>query len=94
MKQYKGKWIVHSKGGKDPSTGWEVALVREDNDHGMRSYGWCDDDISDYSKCSKVLIGTYSPSHCAGSMVPEAFGAACYLASMILNRIEKEEEGE
>lgn len=35
------KWIVHTKGGSDQSS-FEIAVVREDNRHGISSYGWFD----------------------------------------------------
>ena len=36
------KWIVNVKG-KANSSSFEISVVREDNAHGIRSYGWFDD---------------------------------------------------
>jgi hypothetical protein len=36
-----GKWIVNVFGDVDGDT-WEVSVVREDNFHGLRSWGWFD----------------------------------------------------
>jgi hypothetical protein len=37
------KWIVHTKGGPR-NTVWEIAVVKEDFEHGIKSYGWFDND--------------------------------------------------
>lgn len=34
-----GKWIVHTKGGPGRPD-YEICVIRENNDHGIRSYGW------------------------------------------------------
>jgi hypothetical protein len=39
----RGKWVVDTKGGPDCSS-FEISVVREDNKHGMASYGWFEDD--------------------------------------------------
>lgn len=36
-------WEVQVKGEKC-SDSWEISVVRSDNDHGKRSWGWFDDD--------------------------------------------------
>tara|TARA_R110002012_G_C11535252_1_gene600922 strand:+ start:757 stop:1023 length:267 start_codon:yes stop_codon:yes gene_type:complete len=36
------KWKVQIKGEKY-STSWEISVVREDNEHGQRSWGWFDE---------------------------------------------------
>ena len=36
------RWIVHTKGGPNKEA-FEVAVVREDNAHGLKSYGWFDE---------------------------------------------------
>ena len=81
----KGEWKIQLKGGRNPKSGWEVSLVRLNNQHGQQSYGWCDSDISDYSKCKKILIGEYTPAHCSGVMVPEAMQASIELAERFLD---------
>jgi len=35
----KAKWVAHTKGGYT-TDGFEVCVIREDNTHGKRSYGW------------------------------------------------------
>jgi len=34
-----GKWQVHTKGGPEEAP-FEICVIREDNEHGKRSYGW------------------------------------------------------
>ena len=34
-------WIVHTKGGPNKSS-FEISVIRADNEHGFRSYGWFD----------------------------------------------------
>ena len=36
-----GRWIVDVKGGPWEE-GFEISVLREDNEHGIRSYGWFD----------------------------------------------------
>jgi len=82
MESSDSEWIVQAFG--DGDSGWEVSLVRKDNEHGQQSYGWCDKDISDFRKCEKILVGNFSPGLCSGKMVPEAFDAAIELANKLL----------
>jgi hypothetical protein len=37
------KWVVNIKG-KPESTSFEISVVRDDNEHGKKSYGWIGDD--------------------------------------------------
>ncbi len=37
-----GKWIVNTKGGAGKSS-FEIVVVRDDNRHGLVSYGWIDE---------------------------------------------------
>lgn len=39
----KAKWVVDTKGGPGGSS-WELTVLRDDNEHGKRSYGWYDED--------------------------------------------------
>ena len=43
MSYFKGKWVPHSKGAPGKNS-FEISVVREDNDHGFKSYGWFKDD--------------------------------------------------
>lgn len=43
-----GTWVV-SVFGKQGDRSWEISVVRADNAHGQKSYGWFDD--------SKLLVG-------------------------------------
>lgn len=36
-----GRWIPHFKG-KPNSSAFEIVVIREDNEHGLKSYGWID----------------------------------------------------
>jgi hypothetical protein len=36
------KWIINIKGGPGESP-FEISVVRKDNEHGQRSYGWIDE---------------------------------------------------
>lgn len=38
-----GKWMAHSKGCPGDSS-FEIAVIRENNTHGLRSFGWFDED--------------------------------------------------
>ena len=42
------KWVANIKG--RPMEGFEISVLRDDNDHGKRSYGWIDD--------TKILISS------------------------------------
>jgi hypothetical protein len=33
------RWVVHTKG-KPNTNSWEICIIREDFQHGFRSYGW------------------------------------------------------
>jgi len=52
------KWIPHVKG--SPGESYEISVVREDNTHGFKSYGWHDQSkklhISDSSGASAIRI--------------------------------------
>lgn len=37
----KQNWIPHYKG--DPQDGFEICVIRQDNKHGLMSYGWFDE---------------------------------------------------
>ena len=37
-----GAWEVHTKGAADEE-GFEIVVIRADNEHGKRSYGWIDE---------------------------------------------------
>lgn len=41
-KAQRGKWIVNVKG--NAKHGGEIAVLRENNRHGIASYGWFDED--------------------------------------------------
>jgi len=47
----KSKWVVHTKGGYTTSGGFEVCVIRDDNEHGKQSYGWHDKDKLHISDC-------------------------------------------
>ena len=53
-----GRWIVHYKGGPNQDC-FEIAVVREDNGHGLKSYGWFDE--------NKLLI-SHSGGPCSDSV--------------------------
>lgn len=38
--QAKGRWLAQVKGWSSYGQGFEVTVVREDNEHGRRSWGW------------------------------------------------------
>lgn len=76
------EWEVDIKGNRNSD--WEISLLKKTNKHGKLSWGWCDNNIEDYSKCEKILIGCYSSCYCAGTMAPEAFDAISELAKKLL----------
>jgi hypothetical protein len=79
-------WKVQIKGSRNGG-GWEVAIVRESFEHGKKSWGWCDEDLSDLDKCKKILIGTYCERHCSGRMIPGAMDVAILLAQVTLEKM-------
>lgn len=48
------RWVVNAKGSRG-SDSWEIAVVREDNAHGIGSYGWFND--------TKLLV-SHNGGHC------------------------------
>lgn len=49
-------WVVDEKG--EPDGDWELSVIKSDNEHGIESYGWFDDDKicvwSDGGPCGNV----------------------------------------
>ena len=45
------KWVVHSKGGPNQKH-WEICIVKEDNEHGITSHGWYNDNNKIRVACS------------------------------------------
>jgi hypothetical protein len=49
------KWIVNTKGAAQQKS-WEISVVREDNTHGIKSYGWFDEN-------KQLVSSSGGPSH-------------------------------
>lgn len=53
------KWIVNVKG--KPNASFEISVLREDNHHGISSYGWFGEDKLYVSSCGGPCDNTVSP---------------------------------
>ena len=54
------KWIVHTKGIANNDT-FEISVLRQDNEHGIASYGWFDE--------NKLLI-SHNGGPCHWPIIP------------------------
>jgi hypothetical protein len=75
------KWEVHTKGGPDSRT-FEIAVIRANNEHGKRSYGWFGPD--------KLLI-THCGGPCNDTVTPEAWDLLIVAAHQLAQRKNSEE---
>ncbi len=74
------KWIVNVKGGAGKGS-FEISVVREDNEHGIASYGWFDD--------NKLLIGS-SGGPCCDTVTPRIWIGLMALASVVASELNGE----
>ena len=74
------KWIVNVKGGPTKAS-FEISVVREDNEHGITSYGWFDDD--------KLLI-SHSGGPCPWGVTSRIWNGLMELASVMASELNNE----
>ena len=72
------KWKVDVKG--DVVSGWEIAVVREDNIHGFRSYGWFGEE--------KILI-SHNGGPCRWPIPKYIFDASIDLAGEVAEALNE-----
>lgn len=70
------KWRVQVKG--ECTGSWEISVVREDNSHGMLSWGWFDD--------KKILI-SHNGGPCRWPIPKYVFDANIMIANEICNAL-------
>jgi len=74
---YVGKWIVNIKG-KANSSAFEISVVREDNAHGIRSYGWFDE--------AKLLI-SHNGGPCSWPLTERVWNKMVKLANEVADEL-------
>jgi len=75
------KWVVDVKGCAGDSS-FEIAVLRDDNEHGKRSYGWFDND--------KLLI-SQSGGPCHVPLVKMVWDKAIRVAHEVADELNAEE---
>lgn len=73
------RWIVNTKGGPG-ETGFEICVVRENNTHGQRSYGWFDE--------NKLLV-THNGGPCTWPLTKEIWDACVRVAHAEADRLNR-----
>ncbi len=73
------KWIVNVKGRLGDN--FEISVVREDNEHGILSYGWFDD--------NKLLI-SHNGGPCPWSVTSRIWNGLMELASVVASELNME----
>lgn len=71
------KWIVNVKGQANSSS-FEISVVREDNSHGIKSYGWFDK--------NKLLI-SHNGGPCSWPLIPIVWDKMIELAKEVANEL-------
>jgi len=74
-----GKWVVDVKGHAGDKS-FEISVLRDDNEHGKRSYGWFDD--------NKILI-THSGGPCHWPLTPMVWEKALILAQEVADELNQ-----
>ena len=78
------RWVVDIKGGPDCRS-FEISVLRENNEHGRRSYGWFDED--------KLLISS-SGGPCHDNLVPLVWRKMVALAHEVADELNAAEAAE
>ena len=73
-----GRWIVDAKGGPNQAS-WEISVLREDNAHGIASYGW-------FEPHGKVFIGS-SGGPCSEKVSQYVWDRLVILADRVAERL-------
>ena len=66
-------WIVNTKGGPEKPS-FEISVLRDNNTHGIRSYGWFDED--------KLLI-SHSGGPCTWPVTPRVWEGLVAVAEQV-----------
>ena len=74
-----GDWVVNTKGGPDKSS-FEISVVRTDNEHGISSYGWFDED--------KLLI-SHNGGPCQWPVTPRVWEGLVELATAVASELNQ-----
>jgi hypothetical protein len=83
----KGKWIVQVKGNPHTETmpaSWEITVVRSDNIHGIKSWGWIDE--------HKLLV-SHNGGPCHWPMAPGLGKKMIRIANDLCKNLNKKEFG-
>lgn len=73
------KWEVHTKGAAGEQT-FEICVIRSDNEHGKKSYGWFGDD--------KLLI-THNGGPCHWPITQRVWDGSVKLAQEVANELNQ-----
>ena len=74
-------WVVDIKGGAGANS-FEISVLRDDNDHGKRSYGWFDD--------NKLLIA-HNGGPCRWPLVQTVWDKQVILAQAVADELNEVE---
>jgi len=77
----KAKWVVDVKG-RAGSGPFEITVLRDNNEHGKRSYGWIGED--------KLLI-THNGGPCSWTLTPLVWDKVIKLAHEVADELNAEE---
>ena len=75
-------WEVHIKGSANKPS-FEISVIRKNNDHGHRSYGWFDKD--------KLLI-THNGGPCNWPLIDKVWNKIIILANEVADELNEEED--
>ena len=75
------KWIVNVKGSAN-SSAFEICVVRENNTHGIKSYGWFDE--------NKLLI-SHNGGPCTWPLIPLVWNKMIKIANEVVIELNTSE---
>lgn len=80
----KARWVVHTKldDALKPSAAFEICVIREDNEHGKKSYGWFDE--------NKLLI-SHNGGPCHWPLTKKVLGKLLIVALNTAEELNAEE---
>lgn len=79
---YVGRWVVSTKGAPGDRA-FEISIVREDNKHGLASYGWFDD--------AKLLV-SHNGAPCEWPITKRVWDGLVILAHTVAIELNAAEE--
>lgn len=74
-------WVVNIKG-EAGDKDFEISVLRDDNEHGKKSYGWFDE--------SKLLIG-HNGGPCEWPVIPLVWDGLVHLAYFVVEELNAQE---